>query len=130
MWKDYSSGFIKKNRASSISVIIAAFISALFLSLICSLFYNYWNYETESIVLSEGDWQGRITGTFEEGVVSDIANFANVKKAVINEELSDDQKSVFLGENAKRFYGFKNLPDIPYIKNMSEEPYNKNIFSP
>ena len=37
-----------------------------------------------------------------------------------SEELSDDQKSVFLGENAKRFYGFKNLPDIPYIKNMSE----------
>ena len=35
-------------------------------------------------------------------------------------ELTDDQKSAFLGENAKRFYGFKNLPDLPYIKNMSE----------
>ena len=35
-------------------------------------------------------------------------------------ELTDAQKSAFLGENAKRFYGFKNLPDLPYIKNMSE----------
>ena len=35
-------------------------------------------------------------------------------------ELTDAQKSAFLGENAQRFYGFKNLPELPYIKNMSE----------
>lgn len=35
-------------------------------------------------------------------------------------ELSDKEKSMFLGDNAKRFYGFKNLPTLPYIKNMSE----------
>lgn len=35
-------------------------------------------------------------------------------------ELSDDEKHLFLGENARRFYGFENLPDLPYIKNMSE----------
>ena len=37
-----------------------------------------------------------------------------------SQELTDDEKSTFLGENALRFYGFKNLPDLPYIKNMSE----------
>ena len=94
MWKDYSIGFIKKNRASSISVLVAAFISALFLSLLCGLFYNFWNYEIESITLEEGNWQGRITGTFEEAVVSDIQNFANVKTAVVNEELSDGHELV------------------------------------
>ena len=35
-------------------------------------------------------------------------------------ELTTAQKSAFLGENAKQFYGFKNLPELPYIKNMSE----------
>ena len=35
-------------------------------------------------------------------------------------ELSDSEKRLFLGENAQRFYGFKNLPELPYIKNMSE----------
>ncbi|MBO7593323.1 MAG: amidohydrolase [Bacteroidaceae bacterium] len=35
-------------------------------------------------------------------------------------ELSDAEKAMFLGENALRFYGFKNLPELPYIKNMSE----------
>jgi len=35
-------------------------------------------------------------------------------------ELSDQEKRLFLGENARRFYGFGELPDLPYIKNMSE----------
>jgi len=35
-------------------------------------------------------------------------------------ELTDEQKSLFLGKNARRFYGFGPLPDLPYIKNMSE----------
>ena len=35
-------------------------------------------------------------------------------------ELTDSEKSAFLGENAVRFYGFRNLPELPYIKNMSE----------
>lgn len=94
MWKDYSIGFIKKNRASSVSVLTSAFISALFLSLLCGLFYNFWNYEIESVVLEEGNWQGRISGAFEEDEVSEIENFANVKTAVINEDLSDGQTLV------------------------------------
>jgi len=35
-------------------------------------------------------------------------------------ELTTAQKAAFLGGNAKQFYGFGELPDLPYIKNMSE----------
>ena len=35
-------------------------------------------------------------------------------------EFTDDEKRLLLGENARRFYGFKQLMDLPYIKNMSE----------
>lgn len=35
-------------------------------------------------------------------------------------ELSEEEKRLFLGENACRFYGFGELPILPYIKNMSE----------
>jgi len=35
-------------------------------------------------------------------------------------ELSEREKALFLGENARSFYGFHNLPELPYIKNMSE----------
>lgn len=34
--------------------------------------------------------------------------------------LTPEEIAAFLGENAKRFYGFQNLPELPYIKNMSE----------
>ena len=35
-------------------------------------------------------------------------------------ELTDSEKAMFLGGNAKSFYGFENLPELPYVKNMSE----------
>lgn len=34
--------------------------------------------------------------------------------------LTPEEQALFLGENARQLYGFKNLPDLPYIKNMSE----------
>ena len=37
-----------------------------------------------------------------------------------SKELEERSKKLILGENAKAFYGFKNLPELPYIKNMSE----------
>ena len=35
-------------------------------------------------------------------------------------ELTDQEKNLFLSENAKRFFGFGDLTELPYIKNMSE----------
>ena len=35
-------------------------------------------------------------------------------------ELSDDDKRLFLCDNARRFFGFGELKELPYIKNMSE----------
>ena len=37
-----------------------------------------------------------------------------------SKELSDADKALFLGKNAEQFYGFKDLIELPYIKNMSE----------
>ncbi|MDR2918859.1 MAG: amidohydrolase [Tannerella sp.] len=34
--------------------------------------------------------------------------------------LTEEEKSMFLGKNAEKFYGFNNLIKLPYIKNMSE----------
>ena len=86
MWKDYSSGYIKNNRSSGMSVMIAAFISALLLSLLLGLFYNAWKYEIESIEQEEGGWQSRIVGKFSQEDIESIKNFANVKDIVINEK--------------------------------------------
>lgn len=37
-----------------------------------------------------------------------------------SDELTPEFKAAFLGENARRFYGFGELVKLPYIKNMSE----------
>ena len=99
-------GYIKNNRSSSLSVMIAAFISALLLSLLCGLFYNAWKYEVERIEREEGGWQSRIIGKLTGEDIETIKNFANVKNVVVNREgyggaetaadiYFDDMKSVF-----------------------------------
>lgn len=94
MWKDYSSGYIKNNRSSGITVIIAAFISALLLSLLCSFFYNAWKYEVERIKLDEGGWHSRIVGVLDLEDIEAIRNFANVKDTVVNEVVAKGQETV------------------------------------
>ena len=37
-----------------------------------------------------------------------------------SKELTDDEKQMFLCDNAKQFFGFGELKELPYIKNMSE----------
>ena len=86
MWKDYSSGYIKNNRSSGMSVMIATFISALLVSLLLGLFYNAWKYEIESIEQEEGGWQSRIVGEFTQEDIESIKNFAHVKDVVVNEK--------------------------------------------
>lgn len=91
MWKDYSVSYIKNNRNSSVSVMAAVLISAFLLSLLCSLFYNFWIYEIGRLKSEEGAWQGRIEGAMDAGTVESIQHFANVETALVNEELSNGQ---------------------------------------
>jgi len=37
-----------------------------------------------------------------------------------SKELTNDEKQLFLCDNAKQFFGFGELKELPYIKNMSE----------
>ncbi len=112
MWRDYSKSYIKNNRASSISVMAAALIATMFLSLLCCIAYNFWTYEIESIVLDEGDWQGRIVGEINENDLATVQNFANVKEAVINTELSEEKNTVLdiYFQNPRTIYR-----DMPFI---------------
>lgn len=85
MWKDYSFSYIKNNRSSSVSVLIAAFLAALFLSLLCGSFYNLWKYEVERIEIEEGNWQSRIEGTFDRDDVEALKGFATLKNVTVED---------------------------------------------
>lgn len=131
MWKDYSFSYIKANRASSISIMAAALISAFFLSFLCSVFYNAWKYDIDSIIIKEGDWQARIVGDLSEEDLNIIAAFANVEKCSVNKELSEVNKLVFdiYFYNIRRIY-----QDIPLILdklglNEDAASYHKTLLS-
>lgn len=85
MWREYSANYIRGNRASGITVMASAFISALLLSLLCSLFYNFWAYDIQRIKAEEGDWQARLSGVASEEELAVIRNFANVERVIVQE---------------------------------------------
>lgn len=126
MWKEYSVGYIKKNRTSSFSVMIAAFISALLLSLLCGPCYNTWKYEVERIELEAGSWQSRITGEIKEEELESIRNYASVKKVSINKKETQGGKIVL----ELSFHDMKSvLEDTPRIAEsigISEESATYN----
>ena len=93
MWKNDSLNYIGNNCSSSLTVRLSAFVSALFLSLLCGLFYNAWKYEVERIVLEEGGWQSRIIGEFDQEEIEAVRNYASVKIAVVNEKESKGRET-------------------------------------
>ncbi len=92
MWKEYSRDYIKNNRGTGMSIMVAAFIAALFLSFLCNLFYNFWLDNIEGVKQEFGDWHGRIAGELDAGDMEIIKRFANVETAVVNGDLSDAQQ--------------------------------------
>lgn len=82
MWKEYSISYIKNNKTTSVSIMMAAFISAVFLSLITCVFYNMWVDNINQIVAKEGDWQAKIIGSISEKDIESIQSIANVKDVI------------------------------------------------
>ena len=138
MWKDYSKSYIKNNRASSISIIAAALVATMFLSLLCSIAYNFWTYDVEQIILEEGGWQGRIVcetlgsdDLSEDNILSLICQFANVEKAVVNEKLSKKEGIVadVYFKNARTIY--RDMPLIAAQLGLNKDSiqYNSLLLS-
>lgn len=125
MWKEYSSDYRKNNPASSLSVRISAFISALLLSLLCGLFYNMWKYEVERIALEDGAWQSRLVGEIDNEALESIRNFATIKDAVINEKKSQDEETI----TDLYFYDYRDvLKDTPRIAELAGIPAEKTLY--
>ena len=88
--------------------------------------YNSEFYPYPSAVRSikeAADWVGMdrlMWGSDYPRTITAITYKMSYDFIVKTKELSEQDKAKFLGENAIRFYGFKHLPELPYIKNMSE----------
>ena len=88
--------------------------------------YNYEFYPFPSAVRSiiqAAEWVGMdrlMWGSDYPRTITAITYRMSYDFISKSQELSDADKAAFLGGNAKRFYGFTNIAELPYIKNMSE----------
>jgi putative ABC transport system permease protein len=112
MWKEYSISHIKNNRTTSISLMVAALISAMFLSLITSAFYNMWTDNINQIVTEEGDWQAKIIGSISENDIESIQSTANVKDVITLQTENGPETLIY-------FYEMRSIyEDMPRIVNL------------
>lgn len=120
LWKEFSCSYIKNNRSSCITIIVAAFVAALLLSFLSSLFYNFWIGEVHNIIAEEGDWQGRITAELTEEELVVIRNFGNTEYAAVNEELSGEEGIVvdITFRNPRKIY--RDMPLLVQKLGLSE----------
>lgn len=134
MWKDYSKSYIKNNRASSISIMAAVLVASFFLSLLCTLAYNFLRYDIEQIILDKGDWQARITADLNEYQINSMQKFDNVDRIFVNSELSEKTKN---GEKVIDIYFndkstiYKDVPKIleHFSLEQSAVSYNEFLLS-
>ncbi len=114
MWKEYSLSYIKRNKASSFSIMVTGLIATLFFSMICCVFYNLWRYDIEHIIRDEGDWQGRIvneTGSADtEELQQGIQNHGNVERVNIWEDQDDRTVIDIYFEDVRQ--AFRDMPRI------------------
>lgn len=82
MWKDYSVNYLRKNKSTAVSIMIAVLVASMFISLLCTLFYNMWIDNIDRIKADEGDWQVKITAVLSDADIKTINNFANVDKVI------------------------------------------------
>lgn len=114
MWKEYSTSYIKNNKTTSVSLMVAALISAMFLSLITSVFYNMWIDNINQIVKDEGDWQAKITVSISKKDSEKIQSIANVKNIKTIETENGNETFVY-------FYDMGSIyKDMPIIANLIE----------
>lgn len=87
MWKDYSVNYLKKNKSTAVSIMAAVLAASMFISFLCTLFYNMRMDDIERIKAAEGDWQVRITAALSDDEIKIIENFANVDKVIQSESV-------------------------------------------
>lgn len=73
--------FRRAKRPAAIGAAAVSCFAVLFLTMLCTLFYNIWLDDLRRLTAAEGDWQLRITGQFSEVQLTELRGFAHVARA-------------------------------------------------
>lgn len=125
MWKEYSRNYIKNNKASSISIVLAVLISALFISMITTVFYNMWADNIRRIIHEEGEWHGKLTGELSEQDIALIESHPNVEKVALKENQQGVKELLVYFQNPRTIY--QELPELAEEIGLDTGRYSQAI---
>lgn len=120
MWREYLGHDLRNNRGAAWTVMTAVFISALFLSLLCSIFYNVWNYEVMRITKEEGGFHARLEGRMRTEELDLVRGYANVESAAVNPEESRDGEWTVDIRLYNPSSAYEDLPRIARLAGLGE----------
>lgn len=128
MYREYLSDYLKKNRSSCLTVMIAAYIAALFLTLITGIFYNIWKDDINKIISSEGDWHVRIEGSLTDNEITKINNYESISKVEIKSSQKHEVTYLYFS-NIRDVYA--DMPDIAELihVDMSDVEYHEELLN-
>ncbi len=65
-------------------------------------------------------WDKLMWGSDYPRTITAITYKMSYDFVIKSSDIDPEEKALYLGENARKFYGFKRLVELPYVKNMSE----------
>ncbi len=105
LWKEYSWNYVKNNKATSISIMVAAFIASLLLSLICGVFYNIWVDDVELIKRKEGNWHSKLIGDISDQDIERIKSYPNIEEVLLeNAEVGGAKTAILFFSHPRSIY--------------------------
>ena len=115
--REYVWDTVRKNKRTSLAIIIALFLMTTLMSCVCGFFYTMW---TDAITLSKwenGDWHGELFDITYGKDLEHIENYASVSAVMIK----GNWEVARLDETGKRSYLITRGANNEYWESMSEK---------
>ncbi len=113
----YTINTIRRNRYTSLSVMLAVTLASTLLCAMCTYGYTQIKWQAEVEEYEAGDWHGELGGDITSDKLSLVENNLNVEEAMAKGPFS----CLELSENAKLPYLLLREADENYWKNMGEK---------
>lgn len=107
--KEYTLDFVRRNKKSSFSIMIAVFLTAAMLSCLCGFLYNIWKDSVRLAQFDNGNWHGELFDETPGSKLELIENFASVEAVMVKGDfqtgkVEDPRRDYIIFRNANAEY--------------------------
>ena len=114
--REYTLDYIKRNKKSSITIMIAMLIATILMNSMGIFAYNIWDNQVQIVRKEAGDWHGELYGTTWGKDLDYVKSYASVDQIMVK-----GQWYVLEVGDVKRPYLLMRDADAAYWKYMSEK---------